>query len=367
MPGQSDYWVGQKLASGRYEVTAKLGEGGMGHIYRARDANLDADVVIKVPRRVVLLEDPEFGERFSREIRSLVKLSHPHVVKVSDVGKHDGLPYAVMQYLSGGSLDDRRPVDLQGRIRPLAPNQFQDWLEPIAEALDFIHRKGYIHRDVKPANILFDAEGNVYLSDFGIAKATIHDVADRKAAPLTQTGIVLGTPEYMAPEVTLGRPFDGRADQYGLAVILYELLCGRCPFQGPTAAAILLQNSTLPPPNPKSLVPSIPDVLAAAVLKGLAKEPEARYPDCRSLAEAVLRSGSRTALPAGGFPPPVAVPGSLPTPWTAEESTPLMPVLSRGVLAAGVKTPSPAPETPAHRPGPFSSTPVGTMTAQTRR
>ena len=110
MAGQSDYWVGFKLAGGRYEVTAKLGEGGMGHIYRARDANLDADVVIKVPRRGVLLEDPEFGERFSREIRSLVKLSHPHVVKVSDVGEHDGLPFAVMQYLSGGSLHDRRPL-----------------------------------------------------------------------------------------------------------------------------------------------------------------------------------------------------------------------------------------------------------------
>ncbi len=319
----------------------------MGHIYRARDANLDADVVIKVPRRVLLLEDPEFGERFSREIRSLVKLSHPHVVKVSDVGENDGLPYAVMQYLSGGSLDDRRPLDARGHTCAVAPNRLRDWLEPIADALDFIHRKGYIHRDVKPANILFDAEGNVYLSDFGIAKASIHDVADRRPTSLTQTGVVLGTPEYMSPEVTLGRPFDGRADQYGLAVMVYEMLCGRCPFQGPTVAAILLQTSTTPPPDPKSLVPSIPDNLGAAVLKGLAKEPEARYPDCRSLAEAVFGSGPGTPLPAGESPQPGAASASLPT-----------PVLSTDELAAGDKTPSPAVETPARRREPFAPTPA---------
>ena len=142
----------------------------MGFVYRALDKNLDADVVNKVPRRS-MLDDPEFAGRFAREIRSLVKLSHPGIVKVTDVGEHDGVPFAVMQDLSGGSLEDyaaAERTDEAVRFLPLGGSS--DWLPGVAAALDFVHAQGYVHRDVKPGNILFDAHGHVYLSDFGVAK-----------------------------------------------------------------------------------------------------------------------------------------------------------------------------------------------------
>jgi serine/threonine protein kinase len=140
----------------------------MGSVYRAWDGNLETDVVIKIPHPY-MLRDPEFATRFAREVRALVRLSHPHVVKITDVGDQNGLPFAVMQYLSGGSLQDRRPTDHNGQPAPMDPAGLGRWLWDVALALDFIHREGYVHRDIKPGNIVFDAHGNAFLSDFGIA------------------------------------------------------------------------------------------------------------------------------------------------------------------------------------------------------
>src|SRR5947207_2837574 len=172
-------WIGLALSGGRYLISAKLGEGGMGVVYRAQDRNLDSDVVIKVPRRT-MLDDPEFAHRFAREIRSLVRLSHPGIVKVTDVGECDGRPFAVMQYLTGGSLEDRQEITSDGRRVALEPRTVPGWLTGVAGALDFIHSQGYVHRDVKPGNILFDAQGHAYLSDFGVAK-TLASSAEVKA------------------------------------------------------------------------------------------------------------------------------------------------------------------------------------------
>ena len=161
-------WNGSSVSDGRYLITAKLGEGGMGIVYRARDTRLGMDVVIKVPRQV-MLADPEFAGRFAREIRSLVKLSHPGIVKITDVGEYQGLPFAVLQYLPGGSLEDREGGP--GKRATVAdPTSLSDWLPGIASALDYIHSQGYVHRDVKPANILFDAQGYAFLGDFGVIK-----------------------------------------------------------------------------------------------------------------------------------------------------------------------------------------------------
>jgi serine/threonine-protein kinase len=281
-------WVGRELAGGRYRVTAQLGEGGMGFVYRARDANLDADVVIKVPR-ASLLADPEFVSRFGREVRALVRLSHPHVVKITDVGQEDGVPFAVMQFLPGGSLEQRQQGPT-GRRVALAPHTLAGWLEPVAEALDYIHEQGYVHRDVKPANILFDDHGNAYLGDFGVAKAVAARTLAGHSASLTGTGMVLGTPCYMAPEMMLGHGYDGRIDQYALAVTTYELLGGRLPFDGPTPGAILLKQTTEPPPPLRQLVPALPEALSAAVQRALAKDPAQRFADCLAFARAVLRA-----------------------------------------------------------------------------
>jgi serine/threonine-protein kinase len=291
-------WVGIALSGGRYQVAAKLGEGGMGYVYRAHDRNLDCDVVIKVPRRA-MLEDAEFAGRFAGEIRSLVQLVHPHIVKVTDVGDHDGHPFAVLQYLSGGSLRDRQRKDAEGRPLPMAPEETRPWLEGVAEALDFIHGQQFIHRDVKPENILFDAHGHAYLSDFGVAKVLAGKAEGKPKTVMTETGLVLGTPQYMAPELLLGQPYDGRIDQYALAVMVYELLSGRYPFDGPTSTAVFVQQTTQEPPRLETVVPSVPREVAAAVHKALAKEPGQRFPDCRTFARAVLAGFTEASAPAG--------------------------------------------------------------------
>ena len=154
-------WQGLEMSGGRYRITSRLGEGGMGFVYRADDRHLHAPVVIKVPRRA-MLDDPQFVERFQREIRSLVTLSHPHIGKIIDVGQHEGVPFAVMQYLDGGDLEARRPRNAEGHPLAVSPTALRDWLPEVAGALDFVHRKGYVHRDMKPVNVLFDRERHAY-------------------------------------------------------------------------------------------------------------------------------------------------------------------------------------------------------------
>ena len=283
----SNDWNGLTLSNGRYRITAKLGEGGMGSVYRALDQNIEADVVIKIPRQA-MMEDPEFAGRFTREIRSLVKLSHPHIVKVTDVGTWDGTPFAVMQYLPGGSLEDRRPTGPGGAAIPCDPAEVPRWLDAVAAALDYVHEQGYVHRDVKPGNILFDAHGHSFLSDFGVAKVLATSADSRRPqTTMTGAGMVLGTPEYMAPELIMGEAFDGRVDQYALAVTAYELLCGRRPFEDETKTRVLVLHTTKAPPRLTEWCPTIPERVSQAVLKGLAKHPDERYATCAAMAAAV--------------------------------------------------------------------------------
>jgi len=287
-------WTGSALARGRYEVRAKLGEGGMGYVFRALDRNLDADVVVKAPRRA-MLDDPEFAGRFASEVRSLVKLAHPNVVKVTDVGEHDGVPFAVMQYLSGGSLEDYgaagRGADVAGVLAALGA-----WLPGVASALDFVHAQGYVHRDVKPGNILFDAHGHVFLSDFGVAKAlAAGPETSRGRTAATGAGLVLGTPEYMAPELIMGEPFDGRIDQYALGVTVYELLAGRRPYEAASPTAVLVMQTTRPPTPLHEAEPRVPRALSDAVSAALSKDPRGRFPSCAAFAGAVVAAAGPAA------------------------------------------------------------------------
>jgi serine/threonine protein kinase len=285
-------WVGKTLSGGRYLVTNKLGEGGMGFVYRGHDQNLDTDIVIKVPRPA-MLEDADFARRFQREIRSLVQLVHPHIVKINEVGEHDGLPFAVMQFLAGGTLRNRQRHGPDGKSLPMPLHQLTDWLGHVAAALDFIHQQHFIHRDVKPENILFDAHGNAYLSDFGVVKVVAESPPRKQQSIRTGKDVVFGTPHYMAPELILGQPYDGRVDQYALAVAVYELLLGRYPIDGPNSAAIFVRQTTTEPQPLSTLLPSVPQPVSGVIARALSKNPHKRFPNCRSFAHSLLQATRR--------------------------------------------------------------------------
>lgn len=280
MTGDADAPIDWKLdlvgatLDGRYHVESVLGQGGMGTVYRARDSRLDRVVVVKVPHPKFLAEDG-FRERFERETRSLLQLEHPHVVKVLDLGSHRGVPYTVLQYLPGGSLEDRLR-DAGGR---LPPQRVGLWLPSIAQALDFVHARGVIHRDVKPGNVLFDEAGHAYLADFGIAKAL-----GGLESGLTQTGMTPGSPHYMAPESVRGADALPAADQYALAAMVYEALSGRLPFKGATAIEVLLlkQTGVVPAIDASVVSPRVSSV----VLRGLERDPTRRFASCFAFAAA---------------------------------------------------------------------------------
>lgn len=315
--GLADF-CGLELSGGRYVVQSKLGEGSMGIVYLAYDHHLETEVVIKVPTAATL-NDPEFAERFQRETRSLVKLKHPHIVTIHDVGAFDGVPFVVMQYLPGGNLRDRLN-DANGRSKPVSVERLQDWLPAIAKALDFIHKQGFLHRDVKPANILFDEHGHAYLSDFGLAKAVSSAAATPAArdASLTAAGFLVGTPNYVAPELVMGHEHDGRVDQYSLAMTAYEAVAGTVPVEGPTASATMVNQTSMKIPPVSQYVPGFPDAVTEVLLRGLAKNQKKRFESCTAFADAVTSAGrpasSKSQKMSGGKLSRAVAPGKIPCP-----------------------------------------------------
>ena len=284
-------WIGQTLAD-RYHVTEKIGAGGMGTVFKAGDTRLGVDVVVKVPHPM-MIKDAEFAARFNREINSLVRMSHPNIVKVMDVGEHEGMPFVVMQYLGGGSLEDRS--------LPCTPEEVSAWLPDAAAALDFMHSEGVIHRDIKPGNILFDLSGRAYLGDFGIAKVMAEgDESDEK---LTGTGSMIGTAEYMAPEMLVPSAFkeayNQRADQYSLAVTVYEMLAGRPPFRGDSMAEVAILLATKKATALQERNSAIPKEVSDVVARALRKKPERRFESCQEFANSFVSA-------AGGEPSPSA-------------------------------------------------------------
>lgn len=319
MATKSAVWVGETIADGRYKVLSQLGEGSMGTVFRAFDHRLETEVVIKAPRPEMLAD--EFKERFQRETRSLVRLSHPHVVRILDVGDHADCPFVVMQSLAGGSLKSR--ISPAGEGRPMTLASLREWLPHVADALDFTHAQNYVHRDVKPANILFDGHNNAFLSDFGLTKVLSEEEDRLDSRTLTAAGFLVGTADYVSPEVVMGKQADGRSDQYSLAVTVHEALSGRVPFNGRTSSAVLVMQTTSRPPILHELVPDVPPELSQAVLRALAKDPRQRFPTCGEFAEAVLARvpvsrSSRVALPATPIPAEPASsrgpPGRVPCP-----------------------------------------------------
>lgn len=276
--------IGQIIGDGRYDMRELLGGGSMGYVYRAFDRRLETDVVVKIPRRHKL-ENPDSLRRFRQESKFLVRLNHPHVVSILDVGEYDGVPYFVMPFISGGCLRSRQKNEF-GVQKPLKAASLRSWLREIAKALDYIHSQDCVHRDVKPDNILFDDHGHAFLGDFGLSKVVRASENDDPGQ--TAAGAIVGTPLFTAPELVLGDSFDGRADQYSLALTVYDTLAGTNPFEGPNSSATLVNQTAIDPPLLTELNPAISPVLARIVRRGLAKSPEQRFSSCVAFAEAVL-------------------------------------------------------------------------------
>lgn len=285
-----DDWEGLVVSGDRYHIQSQIGVGGMASVYLAHDRNLECDVVLKVPRQA-MLEDATFRKRFKSETRSLVKLRHPHIVSVLDVGEHESIPFAVMQHLSGGTLLDRyNESSLNTVLRSL-----ENWLPQCAQAIDFLHDQGFVHRDIKPENILFDEHGLPYLGDFGVVKCLAAVEEQSQTQNLTRTGVV-GTPEYMAPEMILGEKFDGKIDQYALGVTLYELIAKRRPFESATGTAVLVAQTTQAPPPIQNFVPELEGCIANAIARSLLKKPDQRFLTCAEFAGEIT-SGALSKAP----------------------------------------------------------------------
>ena len=278
---------------GRYHILEPLGEGGMARVYKALDTKLNVKVAVKFIRvdDLPLEQIERTAARFRVEAKKMAQLSHTNIVPVSDFGEYEHIPYLVMPLLHGGSL--KKYIGAQMKWRTAA-----GLIAPLAEALAYTHKKGIIHRDVKPANILLSESDDPMLTDFGIAK--IVDAAE--AHQLTLTGSIIGTPEYMAPEQFTSTIFDERVDIYALGIVLYELITGRKPFIADTPSAVMIMQSRDPLPRPKTFVPDLPDEVERLLMKALAKDPQDRYKDMGTMAVELRRlAGMRTAAEQRAF------------------------------------------------------------------
>jgi len=262
----------------QYEIGRLIGRGGMGVVYYAREKALDREVAIKVLPPEAAEASPEGRERFRREARTAAQLNHSNIVPLYTFGETEGLTFFVMGYVRGESLGER--LRREGR---LPSNEAIRILRELADALDFAHRKGVVHRDVKPDNVLLeDGTDRPMLADFGIAKGHAAGQA------LTQTGMIVGTPAYMSPEQASGeRGIDGRSDLYSLGALAYEMLGGRAVFSGNSAQEMLVQHMTQAPVPLKAIAPDVPEGVAAVVMRCLEKDPGRRFPDGQALRTAL--------------------------------------------------------------------------------
>lgn len=280
---------------GRYQIVRELGRGAMGIVYLATDPTIGRQVAIKTIR-LSEVTDPEdrakLRERLFREARAAGSLSHPGIVTIYDMAEQDGLAYIAMEFVDGPTLDR-----LLSEKKALPPDQMTGILRQTAAALDHAHQKGIVHRDIKPANIMLDRDGAVKITDFGIAKVTT-------SQQFTQTGTIVGTPNYMSPEQVQGLAVDGRADQFSLAVIAFELLTGERPFSGEHLTTVVYKIVAEEPVPPLKINPTLGHKIEGVLRKGLAKKPEARYLACVELVSALESACSETPgwqnLPRGG-------------------------------------------------------------------
>ena len=306
---------------GRYALERELGRGGMATVYLAQDIKHERPVALKVLRPALAMSMGP--DRFRREITTAARLQHPHILSVHDSGETEGLLWYTMPYVRGESLRDR--LKREGRL-PL--DETLRITSEAGRALDYAHREGVIHRDIKPENILLTLDGDTLVADFGIARALGGPSENR----LTQAGLALGTPAYMAPEQATGeRGVDARTDQYSLAVVCYEMLTGRPPFEGTTGAAVIAKRFTSPMPMVRAQRPEVPEGIERALQRAMALDPAQRF---GSVAEFVRALGAGSFTPVAGVP---AIPDSVVVPPAppAPVGTPAPPASRRPWLVAG--------------------------------
>jgi serine/threonine-protein kinase len=281
-----------RLLSNRYELGETLGYGGMSEVHKGRDVRLGRDVAVKV-LRADLARDPQFQERFRREAQNAAALNHPAIVAVYDTGEtrteNGPLPYIVMEYVDGRTLRDI--VKTEG---PLPGQRAMEIMADVSAALDFSHRHGIVHRDVKPANVMITKTGAVKVMDFGIARA-VHD----GQAAVTQTAAVIGTAQYLSPEQARGEAVDARSDVYAAGCVLFELLTGEPPFTGDSPVAVAYQHVREDPKSPSALNPRVNPALDAIVLKAMSKGAPNRYQSAAEMRTDLVRvlSGQRPLAP----------------------------------------------------------------------
>jgi tRNA A-37 threonylcarbamoyl transferase component Bud32 len=258
------------LLSNRYRLDAEIGHGGMSTVYRAFDTVLERPVAIKLMHRDIA-SHPEQLERFRREARAVAQLNHPHIVTVIDAGEDETTPFIVFEYVDGETLKDR--IRRCGRLA--IPESIAYAIE-IARALGAAHERGIVHRDIKPQNVLIDAEGSAKVTDFGIARSLAEE-------GLTGDGRVLGTTDYVSPEQALGHPVTGQSDIYSLGICLYEMLVGDVPFRGESQVAVAMRHVREELPDVQLMRPEVSAALAAVVDRATAKDLQRRYLDASSL------------------------------------------------------------------------------------
>lgn len=308
--------AGQHL--GQYELRDLLGAGGMGAVYRAFQTNLRREVAVKVLPHF-LARQTDYIERFQQEAHTAARLEHAHIVPIYDYGVQDGTAYVVMRLLDGGTLAERLATGKPDYLPSVG--DITVLLKKLATALDYAHGRGVIHRDIKPSNVMFDRFGSPFLVDFGIAKL----LNATSSSEITGTGMVLGTPSYMAPEQWQGTTIVPATDQYALGVMVYLMLTGELPFVGDTPFALATKHVSEPPPAPHLKRPEIPEAVSAVIQQVLAKESEKRFPNATAFATAFeqaiggQREETQFFTEAILKPPSLEIP--LPPPVPAPDST----------------------------------------------
>lgn len=331
---------------GNYEILGEIGRGGMGVVYRGVDSFIKRPVAIKTIYLSEIQEDQErhfLKERLYREAQSAGILSHPNIVTIYQIGEQDDLTYIVMEFVDGKNLSQI----LRAGGKPSAETLLSIF-DQTAAGLDHAHGHGVVHRDIKPANIIVRADGAAKITDFGVAKITSQSV--------TRTGMTLGTPQFMAPEQIQGKLIDGRADQYSLGVMIYEIFTGHRPFKAETITSLIFKIVT-DPVDPKRDNPDLSDAAASVLKRALAKEPADRYPSCQAMVLAF-----RTAIGASPSPiPNFGEGGFMAREGASVSNAGLPPRTGTGTLSAAVSlppSPPPASSIPAPRPPTPAAPPV---------